>query len=113
MGYYVLVLGSRDYNEMNTNGDGDVGDAVVGDGDDAQSSLDPGSGEDRCPSAISPSRSLLEVRFLRVLVSRNVGSLICLHWVEVFDKEMCLTHGTTGPYGRSVAIPVVAKASIA
>jgi hypothetical protein len=84
MGYYVLVLGSRDYNEMNTNGDGDVGDAVVGDGDDAQSSLDPGSGEDRCPSAISPSRSLLEV-----------------------------THGTTGPYGRSVAIPVVAKASIA
>jgi hypothetical protein len=34
-------LVSRDYNKMNTNGDGDYGDRVVGYGDDAQSSLDP------------------------------------------------------------------------
>jgi hypothetical protein len=38
---------------MNTNADGD---AVIGDGDDAQSSLDPDGGEDRCPSASSPFR---------------------------------------------------------
>jgi hypothetical protein len=70
---------------MNTNGDEDDGDAVIGDGDDAQSSLDPNGGEDWCPSASPPSRSLPEVRFLRVLVSTNVGSLICLHGVKVFD----------------------------
>jgi hypothetical protein len=34
-----LIL--RDYNKMNTNGDGDDGDTVVGYGDDAYSSLDP------------------------------------------------------------------------
>jgi hypothetical protein len=41
---------------------GDVydGDVVVGDGDDAQSSLDPDGGEDRCPSTSSPSKSLLD-----------------------------------------------------
>jgi hypothetical protein len=60
-------LESRDYNNMNTNGDGDDGDdgdIVFDDGDDAQSSLDPDGREDRCPSASSPSRSLSEVRFL-------------------------------------------------
>jgi hypothetical protein len=51
-------LESRDYNNMNTNGDGDDGDTVVGDGDDAQSSLDPDGGKDQCPSASSSSRSL-------------------------------------------------------
>jgi hypothetical protein len=67
----------RKYHKMNLNdgdGDGDGGDAAVDDGDDAQIPKNPSSGEDRCPSARSPSRSLLEVRFLRVLVSTNVGS---------------------------------------
>jgi hypothetical protein len=57
-------LESRDYIKMNINGDGDEGDASVGDGDDAQSSLDPVGGEDQCPSASSPSRFLSKVRFL-------------------------------------------------
>jgi hypothetical protein len=51
-------LESRDYNNMNTNGDGDDGDTVVGDRDDAQSSLDLDGGKDWCPSASSSSRSL-------------------------------------------------------
>jgi hypothetical protein len=51
----------RDYNKINTNGDGDDRDVVVGDGDDAQSSLDPDGGEYRCPSASSLSRSPLEI----------------------------------------------------
>jgi hypothetical protein len=57
-------LESRDYNNMNKIGDGDDGDVVFDDGDDAQSSLDPDGREDRCPSASSPSRSLSKVRFL-------------------------------------------------
>jgi hypothetical protein len=57
-------LDSKDYNKMNTNVDGDDGDAVVGDGDDSQFSLDPDGGEDWCPYASSPSKTLLEVRFL-------------------------------------------------
>jgi hypothetical protein len=39
-------LESSDYYKMNTNGDGDVGDAAVCDGNDAQFSLDPDGGED-------------------------------------------------------------------
>jgi hypothetical protein len=89
-------LESRDYNKMNTNGDGDDEDVVVGDGNDAQSSLDPDCGECRCPSVSSPSRSLLELRFLRVLVSMNVGSLIRLYRVRVFDQAVHMTHGTRG-----------------
>jgi hypothetical protein len=85
---------------MNTNGDGDDGDAAVGDGNDAQSSLDTDGSEDRCPSASSPLRSLPGVRFLRVLVSTNVESLIRLHGVKVFDLTVRLTHWTVGmrPY---------------
>jgi hypothetical protein len=51
----------KDYNRINTNvgnGDGDV------DVDDAQASKNSDGGEDRCPSASSPSRPLSEVRFL-------------------------------------------------
>jgi hypothetical protein len=55
---------------MNTNGDGD---ATVGDGDDSLSSLDLDSGEDQCPSACSPSRSLPDMTFMWVLVSINVS----------------------------------------
>jgi hypothetical protein len=69
---------------MNTNVGGNDGVATVGDGDDAQSSLDPDGCEDRCPFASSLSISFSEVRFLRVLVSTNVRSLICLHGVKVF-----------------------------
>jgi hypothetical protein len=98
---------------MNTNSDADDGDAVMGDGDDAQSSLDLDGGEDRCPSASSPSRTLPDVRFLRVLVSSSVVSLIRLHEVKVFDKVAHLTHGTTRPYGRAAAVPVLAKACVA
>jgi hypothetical protein len=44
--------------------DGDDGvDAANGDGDDAQASLDPSSGEDLFPSASSPFKSLPEVGF--------------------------------------------------
>ena len=77
---------SRKYNKMDVNGDGDDGDAAVDDEDDAQASNDLRSGEDRCPSASSPSRSLPEVRFLRVLVSTNIRSQIRLHGVKLFDK---------------------------
>jgi hypothetical protein len=55
---------SKDYNKKNTNVDGDDGEAAIGVRDDAQSSLDSDGGEDRCPSASSPSRSLPGVRFL-------------------------------------------------
>jgi hypothetical protein len=74
--------------------------------------LDPDGGEDEGHSASSQSRSLLEVRFLRVLVSTNVGYLIHLHGVKVFDKAVRLTHGMDRPYGRTAAIPVVTKASV-
>jgi hypothetical protein len=37
---------------MDTNGDGDDGDVEVGDGYDAQSSLDPDGSDDRCPSLV-------------------------------------------------------------
>jgi hypothetical protein len=43
-------LQSRDNKKINTNVDGDDGDAAVCDGDDAQSSLDLDGGEDWCPS---------------------------------------------------------------
>jgi hypothetical protein len=56
--------------------------------------LDPDGGEYRCPSASSPSRSIPEVRFLRVLVSMNIGSLIR---VKVFDQAVSASHGTAGP----------------
>jgi hypothetical protein len=52
---------------MNTNGDRY---AAVGDGDDSQSSLDLDGGENQCPSASSPSRSLPNMRFMWVLVSK-------------------------------------------
>jgi hypothetical protein len=38
------------------------------------------------PSASSPSVSLPEVWFRNFLVSLCVGSVIHLHWVEVFDE---------------------------
>jgi hypothetical protein len=38
------------------------------------------------PSASSPSKSLLQVRFHKFLVSLCAGSLIRLHGVELFDK---------------------------
>jgi hypothetical protein len=44
------------------------------DGDDAQASNDPSGDDNRCPSTSSAFRSLLEVIFLRVLVSMNVES---------------------------------------
>jgi hypothetical protein len=100
-------LESRDYNNMNTNGDGDDG-AMIDDGDDTQSSFDPDGGEDQCPSTSSPSSSLLEVRFLQVLVSTNVGSLIRLHRVKVFDQVW-----PVGPYSRAASVPVIVKASVA
>jgi hypothetical protein len=75
--------------------------------------LDHDGGEDWCPSASSPSRSLPEVRYLRVMAFANVRSLICLHGVKVFDQVERPTHGTAGSYGRAVAVPVVAKAFVA
>jgi hypothetical protein len=51
--------------------------------------------------------------FLRVLVSPNVGSHICLHGVRVFEQVVRLRHGTAGQYGWAVAVPLVAKASAA
>ena len=92
---------------MDVDGDGDDGDAAVDDEDDAQASNDPSSSEDRCPSASSPSRSLPEVRFLRVLVSTNVGSQILLHGVKLFDEAMSVAGGTAGRYGRAPAVPMV------
>ena len=66
----------RKYNKINADGDDDDvddGDAAIDGEDDAQASNDLSSSEDQCPSPSSPSRSLLEVKFLRVLVSTNVG----------------------------------------
>jgi hypothetical protein len=40
----------------------------------------------RCPRACSPSRSLLEVRFLRVLVSLDLSSPIRLHMARLFNE---------------------------
>jgi hypothetical protein len=57
------------------------------DGDDAQASNDPSGNDDRCLSASSPSKSLLEVSYLRVLVSLNVGSPICLHGGESMTRQ--------------------------
>jgi hypothetical protein len=79
---YESTTWIKDYNKMSTNGDGYDGDAVIDDGNDAQSSLHPEGGKDQCPSASSPSRSLPEVRFLQVIVSTKVESLIRLHWVK-------------------------------
>jgi hypothetical protein len=56
------------------------------------------------PSACSPSRSLLEVRFLRVVVSVNVGYHICLRVVKVFDEAESVPHGTNMRYGRALLV---------
>ena len=63
------------------------------------------------PSASSPSRSLPEVRFLRVVVSLNVGSQIRLRVVKLFDEAEAVPHGTGGWYGRALPIPTVVKPS--
>jgi hypothetical protein len=75
--------------------------------------LDPDGGEDWCPYASSPSKTLLEVRFLWVLVSMNAGSLIRLHGVKVLDRAVSTIHGTAGWYGQAMAIPVLANAFVA
>jgi hypothetical protein len=56
------------------------------------------SKKDRCPSTSFPSRSPLGVRFLRVLLCTNVGSVFRLQGVKVFDKAVLMAHGTSGPY---------------
>jgi hypothetical protein len=82
------------------------------DGNDAQAN-DPSGNDDRCLSASSPSMFLLEVSFLRVMVSLNVGSPICLHGVKVFDQAVRLTYGTARRYERAAVVPLVDKASVA
>jgi hypothetical protein len=87
----------KKYNKMcRIAGDHGV-DAANVDGDDAKNLLDPSSAEDWRSSANSPSRSLLEVRFLRFLVSTNVRYLFCLHKVKLFEKTC-----TGGWYDRAV-----------
>jgi hypothetical protein len=87
---------------MNTNeGDG---------GDDAQAYKDPSGGEDQLPSASSLSRSLPLERFLRVLVSMNIRSLIYLQWMKVFDEAVSVVHGTFRRYMRASVIPMLIKA---
>jgi hypothetical protein len=77
----------RDYNKMgNEMNDEDDGDVAVGGGDDAQSSKDLRSLEDSMPPCLSPSRSLPEVRFLRVLVSLDLRCLIHLHRARLFSE---------------------------
>jgi hypothetical protein len=50
--------------------------------------------EKMMPYASSPSRSLPEVRFLRLLVSLNVESQIRLRVVKIFDESELVPHGT-------------------
>jgi hypothetical protein len=109
--YLDPTLKSRNYNKMNTDGHGHDGDAVIDDGDDALASKDSDGGEHWFPFASSPSRSLLEVRFQRVLMSMNVRSLIHLHGVKVFDEAVLMVHGMAGWYGRGSAVPMLVKAS--
>ena len=61
------------------------------------------------PSASSPSRSLLELRFLRFLVALNVRSQIRLRVVKVFDEADSMPHGTGTWYWWALPIPVVVK----
>ena len=63
------------------------------------------------PSASSPSRSLPEVRFLRVVVSLNVGSQIHLRVVKLFDEAEAVPHGTGVRYGWALPVPTVVKPS--
>ena len=57
------------------------------------------------PSASSPSRSLPEVRYLRVMVSLNVGSQILLRVVKVFDEAEVVAGRTGGLRPYHVAPP--------
>jgi hypothetical protein len=54
---------------------------------------------------------MCRVRFLRFLMSTNVGSLFCLHWVKLFKDTKAVEGGTTVPYGRALSVPIVAKLS--
>jgi hypothetical protein len=49
--------------------------------------------EKMMPYASSPSRSLPEVRFVRLLVALNVESQIHLRVVKVFDESESVPHG--------------------
>jgi hypothetical protein len=70
-------LESNDYNKINTNVDGDDGDTIVGDGDDAHNPpWIPLAGKIGALLLVPSSRSLPKVRFLRVLVSTHVEYLI-------------------------------------
>jgi hypothetical protein len=69
------------------------------DEDDSQASNDPSSGDDRCPCASSPYRSFLEVSFLRVPVSINVGYQIRLYRVKVFNEAVSVACGMATWYG--------------
>jgi hypothetical protein len=55
----------------------------------------------RCPRACSPSRSLLEVRFLWVLMSLDFWFLIRLHRARLFNEAKQPTYDTDADTGRS------------
>jgi hypothetical protein len=86
-------------------------DAAVDHGDDAQASKDSDDGEDWCPSATSPSRSLPKVRFMEILVSMNVRYVIHLHGVKVFNEAVLTAYGTSRRYEQALAILIPIKSS--
>jgi hypothetical protein len=79
------------------------------DGDDSQSTKDLRSFENRCLSACSPSRSLPEVRFLRVLISLdlNLWSVFTgrtIWWGEAIDKSYMRRYGWVLPVSKLVQL---------
>jgi hypothetical protein len=46
------------------------------------------------------------------MLSTNVGTLIRLHGVKVFDRVVPPAHSMAGRYGWVLSIPVVAKTSV-
>jgi hypothetical protein len=96
----------KKYNKMEMDdGHHGVG-AADGDRDDDQASLDPSSGEDRCPLQI-PSRG----EVLRFLVSMNVGYVTCLHGVKLFEETKSVEGRTTTLYRQAMTVPMVTKLS--
>jgi hypothetical protein len=109
-----LLISTPKYKKFNktwiVDNDGGLG-AADGDGGDAQASLDPSRGEDQCPSASSPSKSLPEVGYLRFLVSTSVRSILGLNGVKLFEEANEVEGRTTTPYGRAPPVPVVVELS--
>jgi hypothetical protein len=95
--------------EWDRNGDGDE-DATVdddGDDDDALASYDTCNNKDGALYKFPPSRSLLEVRFMRFLVALNVGSQTRLSMVKVFDDVEPVPYGTPRGTGGPACTTVI------